>query len=509
MAIRTDPRQVSNHLMPLRHRMPFRLSVGRTVGAALFTASLLLTSMPGPSLALDPPRPLPGYRPAFVTERQSGPWVDCAWASAAMLLDKWTNGVTIVDRKRLRLLARDPIGGSNFADMQRAFARLGLKLSWSPSGGDRITWPRLLDRLSHGSGAILFGDDGKLPRKYGRWDPSLWRNTGILDDHALYLDAYDRKTKRILVMDPLAPAGWGGEWIPVSALKQFAWHAGSVLWAATTPTAAKAPFAGVELGEPGASADATALHLRWPIEGAPAAWKAPAFSAAAQIEPVAEPDPLAVDIAALPADEAVPPLNAGVTGGDAEGLEAAIPLPATPGIYRVTVTLTDQRFGREVATAGPFNLYVPGPRAWRVELTGPQEVAPGEQVRVSFSVSNVGTESWAPPSSEPGSPQAGELPRNTRLVGTWVGPNADLPGDRGSATLPDVQFGPLLLPAGAVQLVDQLIRMPPEVGEWHLLLRVVESHDGPSAFLGSAPGDMTFDILDPAAGVAVPGSPSS
>jgi hypothetical protein len=270
-----------------------------------------------------------------------------------------------------------------------------------------------------------------------------------------------------------------------------------------------APFTGVTLGEPGASADATALHLQWPVEGAPAGWKAPAFSATTQIDPIVRPDSLATDVAALPADPAVARLPKVGTDGDTTGIEATIPLPATPGIYRVTVSLVDHRFGHQVATAGPFNLYVPGPRAWGFSLGGPREVAAGEQVRVSFGISNVGTESWAPPPSEPGSPQAGELPRNTRLVGTWVSPNADLPEDRWTATLPDVEFGPLQLAAGANQLVEQPIRLPTEVGEWHLLLRVAESHDGPSAFLGSAPGDLTFEILDPAAGVAGPSSPGT
>ncbi len=492
--------------------MPFRLSIRRAFGAALFTASLLLTSMPAPSFALDPPRPLPGYRPTFVTERRSGPWVDCAWAAASMLLDKWTNGATTVGRERLRILAKDPIGGSNFADMQRSFARLGLKLSWSPSGGDRITWTKLIDRLAHGSGAILLGDDGKLPRKYGRWDPLFWRNTGVLDDHAIYLDGYDKQTKRILVMDPLAPERWGGEWIPVSALRKFAWHSGTALWAATTPTAAKAPFAGVELGDPGATADAAGLHLRWPIDGAPTAWKAPGFDAAVQMDPIAGPDPLATDVAALPADPADPPvapLLAAVTGGDAQGLEATIRLPKTPGIYRVTVALTDHRFGQQVGSAGPFNLYVPGPRAWSFGLPGPQEVAPGELARVSFAVSNVGTESWAPPLSVPGSPQAAGLSRDTRLVGTWVGPTADVTDDRGTATLPDIDFGRLQLLAGYVQFVDDLIRVPTEIGEWHLVVRVVENHEGPSDFIGSAPGDMTFDIRGQVDGVAVPVSPGS
>lgn len=477
--------------------MSFRVPVARALGTALFTASLLLTAMPEPSFALDPPRPLPGYHPAFVTEREPGPWEDCAWAAAAMLMDKWTNGVTVVSRERLRTLSGDLTGGSNLGDVRRSFAQVGLELRWSPSGGDTITWPVLLDRLRNGSGAILLGDYANLPRRYGRWDPTLWQNTDTLDDHALYLDGYDPKTRRILVMDPVAPAGWDGEWVPVSALKAFAWHSGSKLWSATTPTAADPPFAGVELGAPLATGDAAALHVRWPIEAAPAAWIAPGFSASAQTEALAEADPLATDVAAFPADDAAPPAPTVRTGTVGTSLEATIPLPSTPGIYRVTATLTDNRFGRQVATAGPFNLYVPGPRAWSFSLPGEKEVASSGLARLSFVVANVGTESWTEPPPVPGPFAARPQPRNTRLVGTWVGP-ATAGGDRALTGTPaDIDFGPLPLEPGYAQPVDALIEVPMDPGSWRLVVRVVDDLDGPTAFTGSAPGVMIFDIQVP------------
>ena len=479
--------------------MPIRRSLGRSLGAALFSASLLLTALPGTSLALDPPRPLPGYHPTFVTEREAGPWEDCAWAAAAMLLDKWTNGVAAVGRERLRALSKDKTGGSSFYDIQRSFAGLGLQLRWSPSGGDRITWPRLLDRLNRGSGAILLGDYGKLPRRYGRWDPTFWRRTGPLDDHALYLDAYDRKTRRILVMDPLAPAGWRGEWIPVSALKKFAWHAGTALWAATTPTALGAPFVGVELGPPAANGDAAAFHVRWPVEAAPKGWIVPGTSAAASVQAIVEPDPLATDVAAFPADPAVPRVAVARTSGDADAVSAALPLPTAPGIYRVTVALAETRFGRELTTAGPFNLYVPGPRAWSFAVPDEQEIEPGGMARVSFVVANIGTESWAEPLDVP-DPTSVEspLPRNTRIVGTWVGSGGPDASPGGSAAPPDIEFGPTSLEPGYTQSFDALVRAPTQAGLWRLVLRVVENDDQKDDFLGSAPGVMTFDVLDEA-----------
>lgn len=471
-------------------------AIGPTFIRALLGASLLLTMMPAPSFALEPPRPLPGYRPEFVTERQPGPWEDCAWAAAAMLLDKWTNGATTVGRERLRALSGDLKGGSNFADIRRAFARLGLDLRWSPSGGDRMTWSQLVDRLRHGSGAVLMGDYAKMPAHFGRWDPSLRQNTGPLDDHALYLDGYDPKTRRILVMDPLAPAGWGGEWIPAAVLRTFAWHSGSAIWAATTPTAAGAPFAGVRLGSPNATGLAAAVQVHWPVEAAPRGWKAPAFDVNMTTDAIADPDPLAVDVTAFPADVAAAPATT-ITIGSAGSLDATIPVPSAPGLYRMTAVLTDRRFGKEVATAGPFNLYVPGPRAWNLVLPADRSVVAGGLTRVSVVVANIGTESWADPPAEPGgSPLPGPR-RRTRLVGTWTGPAYLADGRAGQGPLPTVDLGFLPLEAGYVQFVDELVQVPTQVGSWRLALRVVDDAGGPDAFVGSEPGVIRVDVAAP------------
>ena len=481
----------------------------RAIGAAVLTATLLMTALPAPSFALDPPRPLPGYRPTFVTERQPGPWVDCTWASAAMLLDKWTNGSLIVSRQRLRVLAKDPTGGSSLADVRRAFATLGVDLKWSPSGGARISWTTLLKRLSHGSGAILLGDYGKLPRRYARWDPTLWTRTGPLDDHAIYLDRYDPKTRRILVMDPLAPPGWGGEWIPSAALEQFAWHSGSAIWAATTPTAAAEPFAGVTLGPPSATGDAVGLHVHWPVDAAPRGWTPPRFTAAVQTEMVAVPDDLAIDVAALPADPSSPRLASTQTNADTGGLDAVVPLPAMPGIYRVSVTLTDTRFGNQVATAGPFNLYVPGPRAAGFGVPGEQQVEPGTLTSISFAVANIGTETWAESNLADGPSFVTLAPRNSRLVGSWVGPDS-VDYDRAVPTPPpDVDLGPIPLEPGHAKVIDAEVQAPTLPGTWRLVIRVVDDREGASAFMGSAPAVINFAVGGPGGTVAAGVDPTT
>jgi|GEM_PF-6766093 len=481
--------------------MPARSVLGRAF-AALFTASVMLTMTPAPSFALDPPRPLPGYRPVFVTEREPGVWQDCAWAAASMLLDKWTNGVTTVDRTSLRALSGDLKGGSNLGDIRRAFARLGLDLRWSPSGGDVVTWPGLIDRLSHGSGAILLGDYAALPGRYGRWDPSLQQATGSADDHAIYLDAYDARTKRILVMDPLAPAGWSGEWIPVAVLRAFAWHSGSALWTATTPAAADAPFEGVELGTASLEARAGAVHVRWPVSTAPAGWTAPNIAVATEFQAVARPDPSLRDVMALPPPAAGGPPTEALTSGSPDALEATVPVPATPGLYRMSVTLSDQRFGATASTAGPFNLYVQGPRAWSLVMPDPRSSVAGGLMPVTFVVANVGTGSWADSPPEPGSTTTPPLLRHTRLVGRWVAPDRTDDERAGAAVPVDVDLGPVPLGPGYVKFVDALIQAPTGLGTWRFEVVVTDDVGGQVAFAGSPPGILLVAVTAPGGGPA-------
>ena len=185
-----------------------------------------LSAAPAPAAALEPPRPLPGYRPHFVTQTDVRPWNDCMWASGAMLLDKWTNGEVTRSHEKLRRLSRRPQGR---VAVRRTCARVraasASTLRFSPNGGERITWSRLLRRLAQGSGAVILGDYSDLPRHYGRWDYRFWKGKGKHDNHAMYIERYDRKHGRVWLMDPLARGeGWKGEWISVRALRRFAWR---------------------------------------------------------------------------------------------------------------------------------------------------------------------------------------------------------------------------------------------------------------------------------------------
>jgi hypothetical protein len=457
------------------------------------------------------PRPLPGYTPAFVTETDvPPPWTDCIWSSAAMLLDKWTAGRIERSHQDLRRLSRDRREGSNLADVQAAFTKLGQTLTYSPDGGEIITWKKLLKRLQAGGGAILLGDYSKLPKHYGRWDPSFWGKTDDLDNHALYLDRYDKRHDRIWVMDPLAPAGWRGEWVPRKALVAYGWRtAFGALYAAMTPAAAADPFKGVELGDASATAAPGTLALAWPIERTPKSWRLPAISVESTVAKL-ESGLGAADAQILlipPASDASVATDKGPAASDpppASPLEqdghvtAAVALPIEPGAYSVSVALRDPRFGDEVAIAGPYTVYVPGDRraTWELDATARTALV-GSEIELAGTITNSGAGSWAEP-AHAGSIPAAELPlRQTAIWAHWL-PLDDADGSVSGATadatatdaaaplgapvrLRGVELGP-----GESGTIDLTVDAPLAPGRWLLVLDVEDSA-GAFAATGSAP----------------------
>lgn len=436
------------------------------------------------------------------------------WAAAEMMLDKWTSGVTRVDRRQLRKLSGDTKGGSSLADVAKAYGRLGFALTWSPLGGDNVTWPELLDRLEDGGGAILLGDFGKLPSRLGRWDRTFWARSGVEDDHAMYVDRYNRKTGKVFVMDPLAPAGWTGEWVSVAALKRYAWrnHAGR-LWVAMTPAASLAPVVGVEVGEPTISADSDSLDVTWPIARTPKGWTYAGSTVSAELTPITEVNPLdpfvaAPSIAGTPTLEAAvqsdpnapqPAVVAEPTSVVVDDLvRASVPLPTTPGVYRVTMRVIDRRLGGQFAAAGPFNLYVPGPRAANFVLPASQSAEPGSLIQLSFAVLNVGAASWLD------APRMADLPlevaahRATRLVGRWVMEPTDPLEEDGAPPIeppPPIELGLLALDVGFGQRLDARVRVPSQVGTWRLVIDLIDDVDGSFALSGSAPGVLDVEVF--------------
>ena len=100
----------------------------RALAIAPLLIAMLLAMLPSPAAALEPPRPLPGYHPRFVTETDDRPMIDCLWASGAMLIAKWTNGRIHPTHQRLRALSGDRSRGSNLDDLKVAYRKLGINL---------------------------------------------------------------------------------------------------------------------------------------------------------------------------------------------------------------------------------------------------------------------------------------------------------------------------------------------------------------------------------------------
>jgi hypothetical protein len=517
----------------------------RAAGAAVLAAFVVFTSPGGVEAA----KSTATYRPTFVTQREAGAWQDCMWASAAMFLDKWTSGSRIVGREKLRKLSGDEEGGSNLSDLRRAFDALGLSLETSPGAGSSIGWPTLLKRLAAGSGAIVLGDYGKLPARYGRWDREFWAKTETGDDHAMYFDRYDRRTGRILVMDPLAPAGWHGEWIPVSVLKKFAWRtSGGALWAAVTPKPQSfQAFEGVAFSSAAVGVDGQGIHASWRIEGAPRGWMYRGAGVTSEVTAMGVIDPnlptllapglralLAAGLVQAPdlvqapgavrAPEAVPAntLSSPVVAAADGRIEIGLPRPAAPGTYRLTIGLTEPGTGRTVASAGPFSLYVPGPTAASLVVPTQLEVAAGERASFPVIVTNTGSLSWADPAQVAWLPIAEQQGPDVHVIGRWVAAAPEAPAGPGPALTPlsegvpflssttdvagtghpafeppptgQIDLGRILLDSGDQATVVAEVQAPASPGAWRLVFEVTEA--GRSlAVAGSAPGIVAVNVL--------------
>ena len=148
-------------------------------------------------------------------------------------------------------------------------------------------------------------------------------------------------------------------------------------------------------------------------------------------------------------------------------------------------------------TAGPFTLYVPGPRAATYVVPDDLTAAPDASVYISVAVRNSGIESWIDPPLDPLRMLEMPPPRNTRLVGTWILDAPAKDDERGLALPPPaIDFGPLPLEPGYLQLVEATIRVPADPGSWHLVLDVVDDEIGSLAGAGSAPAEIVFEVLD-------------
>ncbi len=471
---------------------------------------LLAGLAPGRASALEPPRPLPGHRPVFVTETDTRPWIDCLWASASMLLDKWTNGQVRASHQRLRRLSGDVAGGSSLEDLRVALRRLGFRIALDANGDSTMTWGGLLSRLRHGAGAVVLGDYGDLPRWYGRWDSRFWRGKGKQgnDNHALYVERYDARHGRVWVMDPLARGAYRGEWMSIWSLQRFAWFSGGRVQAIATPSAKPAPYKGVHLGAVRLEQSERSLTAVWPLQ-APRRWRFPGADTHVAVEPADDPLGAAAAAATLASRHLAAGTNvptkprASVAGGT---LRASTALPHEPGAYLVSLRLTDRRFGRRVAAMARVTVFVPGDRRAILTLRSvDQQLPAGGTMPVWLTVGNSGSATWVDP--EKRSATARDLPRATRVMATWIPLDAHAsPGDRrpstaGALMAPGLRRTSVLRrvelgPGGSARFQAE-VAVPGEPGRWALVIDVTDDIDGSFAALGSEPAVALYEVVGP------------
>ena len=475
--------------------MPGRLP--RALGAlALAIAFLVPAALP--VAAREPHRPLPNYHPDFVTQRErGGSTADCLWASASMLVEKWTAGRITMSKTRLRRLSGDTKKGSNFNDLAPVLRRLGLKARWSPEGGDYVTWNEMRARIRAGGGAVLLGDYHDLPRYYGRWAPKFWKKKGKKDNHAIYLDRYDGRTDQFWVMDPLAPAGWKGEWIPARYLRSFAWQTGGGgLWVMLTPAAKRAPFSGVTLAAPEAAVRDGQLLVDWKVRKAPKHWKLPRVKVRTRVERIANPASLGITASvSTPVGEPASKKRKPSARYAQKTIQARVTAPTKPGAYQIAMSLGERRFGRTVARSSTV-VFVPGKRRGSILVKDPGAVIAGETFDLDATIMNTGSVDWADPEwLSASAAKALDRRRNTRVRALWhlVEPD-DGDAERATADPEDVFAVPLK--PGEVAGGRIVVKAPNVPGRWVLTLDLADEVDGSFAAGGSAPRTMVIQVVD-------------
>jgi hypothetical protein len=480
----------------------------RALAIAPLLFAMLLAMLPSPVVALEPPRPLPGYHPRFVTETDQRPMIDCLWASGAMLIAKWTNGRIHPTHQRLRTLSGDRSRGSNLDDLKIAYRKLGINLRFSPDGGNRITFRGLLRRLAHGAGAVVLGDDSKLPRWYGRWDYGFWhmskkerKKHASADNHAVYVERFDRRRGRVWLMDPLGRGNYRGEWISAWALRRFVWSRGGAIYAAVTPNAKPAPFAHVRTSPATLSRTSSVLQADWSFR-APRRWRFPGVTTHTAFNTINDPV-LALAKAPMLAervtDEARPSHT--LVAASSRSLTVKTPLPVKPGAYYGSFKLTDRRFGHMVSQVGGVPVFVAGPRSATLRLNPIESAAEaGKGFDVAISVANSGELTWAETPVDASDPNA--KPRNTRLVARWipldVSAKQSLPSTGANGIVPPlITVDDVPLDAGRHIVIDSTIRAPSAMGRWALALDIVDDVSGSYAKLGSRPAVILVDVVAP------------
>lgn len=153
----------------------------------------------------------------FVSERESGPWIDCVPTSGTMVAG-WARrepSPHLNDAHRIREGAGLPHSGG-MTDAQLAD---GLADVYGTAGSTiAATKSAVLAALSDGRGLTWFHTYGRLPTDLRRWSPSF---TG---GHCAAIIGRKSATSELVGwFDPLATDGWTGEFVDIDVLLAADW----------------------------------------------------------------------------------------------------------------------------------------------------------------------------------------------------------------------------------------------------------------------------------------------
>ena len=327
----------------------------------------------------------------------------------------------------------------------------------------------MLERLASGGGAVLAGDYGRLGSPFTRWDPS-YAHDRKAGGHAVYVERYDERAKRIWLMDPLGRDGYNGEWVPEARLHAFVWKRNGLVFAMPTAPPPQLSLTGYV---PGALTLAAGSHRAGEMVQAAlpllqaGPWRMPNLVLVSQWDLVApdlgasSTDPTAhagqkpkrtVSSGPLsPHSDDAPPVAAPSGDGvqlvpPATSLNTFVALPDTPGLYQLTASVErgDSRPMPKGWTLPSMEIRVWGDRGAVVLPALPTEtVAAGQQLAATISVDNSGRLPWL---YEDVGPKVGEdQPSDkTQLDAMWV--------DADGAASP--AMAPLMLDASSGQVQD-------------------------------------------------------
>lgn len=181
----------------------------------------------------------------FVSEREPGSWIDCGPCSAAMVAHYTDPHVaaSLATAHRIRSAIPKPhSGGTTPAELIRGLDRAYPAIAGRTSSHSRDQVPDLLRR---GYAVAVCLTASRLPTRLRRWQPSF------AGGHTVAMAGVN-SSGRFGWFDPLATAGWSGEWVSWSDVDQAIWtQSGAILAApkaaAPHPAPAPAPSSGTHL----------------------------------------------------------------------------------------------------------------------------------------------------------------------------------------------------------------------------------------------------------------------